>query len=48
VLGCGAQRLVIGGCLTDEERASLVARVKELIHPAWAGAAPDARVQRQA
>jgi uncharacterized membrane protein len=48
VLGCGMQRLVIGRCLTDEERASLVARVKELIHPAWLGAAPESRMQRQA
>ena len=35
VLGCGAQRLVVGSCLTDAERVALARRVKELIHPAW-------------
>ena len=35
VLGCGAQRMVIGSCLTDAERAALARRLKELIHPAW-------------
>lgn len=35
VLACGPQRLTIGGCLTDPERASLARRLKQLIHPAW-------------
>lgn len=35
VLACGALRMVIGSCLTDEERAALAQRLKELIHPAW-------------
>ncbi|MGQ0585840.1 MAG: DUF2244 domain-containing protein [Gammaproteobacteria bacterium] len=38
VLGYGEQRLVIGNCLTDAERAGLARRLKELIHPAWAEA----------
>jgi len=35
VLACGAQRMIIGSCLTDAERAALARRLKELIHPAW-------------
>lgn len=38
VLACGAQRTVIGGCLTDAERTALARRLKELIHPAWSRA----------
>lgn len=38
VLACGAQRVVIGTCLTDAEREALARRLKELIHPAWVGA----------
>ena len=43
VLACGAQRMTVGGCLTDEERRCLAARLKELVHPAWtqAGEAAD-------
>jgi uncharacterized membrane protein len=42
VLACGPQRTVVGGCLTDDERAALARRLKELIHPAWIEAgAPD-------
>jgi uncharacterized membrane protein len=45
VLACGASRMTVGACLTDRERASLAARLKQLIHPAWvqAGAADPAR-----
>jgi uncharacterized membrane protein len=35
VLGCGGQRLVVGECLTEAERASLARRLKQLIHPGW-------------
>lgn len=38
VLGCGEQRMMIGSCLTDAERAALARRLKELIHPAWVAA----------
>lgn len=38
VMSCGAQRLTIGGCLTDLERERLARRLKELIHPAWVAA----------
>lgn len=34
VLAYGASRMTLGACLTDAERASLAARLKELIHPA--------------
>lgn len=42
VLACGPSRLTLAACLTDAERASLAARLKELLHPAWqqAGASP--------
>lgn len=42
VLACGASRVTLATCLTDAERASLAARLKELLHPAWerAGASP--------
>ena len=42
VLACGSSRLVLAACLTDAERASLAARLKELLQPAWqqAGALP--------
>ena len=47
VLSCGLQRMTIGGCLTDAERASLARRLKQLIHPAWAPAeASPAQAQR--
>jgi uncharacterized membrane protein len=36
VLSCGNQRLTMGSCLTDAERAQLAARLKQLISPAWA------------
>jgi uncharacterized membrane protein len=36
VLASGAQRLVIGRCLTDEERVALCARLKQLLSPGWA------------
>lgn len=49
VLACGGQRLVIGSCLTDAERAALSRRLKELIHPAWVGAGmPSGNVGRAA
>ena len=49
VLGCGAQRVVIGNCLTDAERATLARRLKELIHPAWVEAGlPSGIGSRQA
>jgi len=49
VLGYGAQRMVIGGCLTDGERAALARRLKELIHPAWVEAgSPSGTWSRQA
>jgi len=50
VLACGAQRLVVGSCLTDAERAALVRRVKELIQPAWveAGTPSGADAPRRA
>jgi uncharacterized membrane protein len=37
VLACGAQRRVIGGCLTDAEREALARRLKQLLDPAWNG-----------
>ena len=42
VLACGAQWVTIGSCLTDDERAALARRVKELIHPAWVEAGTPA------
>lgn len=50
VLACGAQRLTIGACLTEVERAALARRLKELVHPAWvaAGAPPAVEPQRTA
>jgi uncharacterized membrane protein len=50
VLASGAQRTVVGGCLTDAERAALARRLRELIHPAWveAGTPDGARGLRQA
>ena len=49
VLGYGAQRMVIGNCLTDAERAALARRLKELIHPAWVEAGfPSGIGSRQA
>jgi uncharacterized membrane protein len=43
VLACGTAQLSIGACLTDAERAGLMKRLKELIHPAWTHAgSPDA------
>jgi uncharacterized membrane protein len=36
---CG-QRVSIGRCLTDEERARLAARLRELLRPAWRAAPP--------
>lgn len=44
VLACGPSRLTLAACLTDAERESLAARLKELLHPAWqrAGASPGA------
>lgn len=49
VLACGPQRTVIGGCLTDAERAALARRLKELVHPTWveAGTQDGARKLRQ-
>lgn len=35
VLACGAQRVTVGECLTEAERASLARRLKQLIHPEW-------------
>jgi uncharacterized membrane protein len=35
LLSCGAQRLELGRCLTDDEREQLGARMRELIHPGW-------------
>lgn len=35
---CG-QRVELGRCLTDEERSRLCARIRELLRPAWRGAA---------
>jgi uncharacterized membrane protein len=42
VLACGPSRLTIAACLTEGERAALLARLKQLLHPAWqqAGASP--------
>jgi uncharacterized membrane protein len=50
VLACGPQRTMLGGCLTDAERAALARRLKELIHPAWvaAGTPAGAAGHRQA
>jgi uncharacterized membrane protein len=49
VLACGAQRMVIGSCLTGAERSALARRLKELIHPAWVDAGtPSGIVSRQA
>lgn len=31
----GEQRLEVGNCLTDEERATLCRRLRQLIHPGW-------------
>lgn len=44
VVACGPSRVTLAACLTDAERASLAARLKELLHPAWqqAGASPGA------
>jgi len=36
---CG-QRVRIGACLTDEERARLAQRLRELLRPAWRAAPP--------
>lgn len=42
VLAYGAQHVVVGRCLTDEEREALLTRIKELLRPAWrAGIAGD-------
>lgn len=35
VLAYGSAQLHIGSCLTDAERAALMMRLKELLHPAW-------------
>lgn len=35
VLSCAGQRVRIAACLTDEERARLAVRVKQLLTPAW-------------
>lgn len=35
VLSCAGQRVRIAACLTDEERAGLAARLKQLLTPAW-------------
>lgn len=35
VLSCKEQRLEIARCVTDEERAALSQRIKQLIHPGW-------------
>jgi uncharacterized membrane protein len=35
VLANGASRLTLAACLTDAERATLAARLKELLHPVW-------------
>jgi uncharacterized membrane protein len=42
VVACGASRVILATCLTDAERASLAARLKELLYPACerAGASP--------
>jgi len=49
VLACGAQRRVIGNCLTDAERGTLARRLKELIQPAWVEAGlPSGIGSRQA
>lgn len=48
LLGCGAQKLTVGACLTEIERLSLVRRLKELIHPAWSAPAPPSRQGRWA
>jgi len=49
VLACGAQRMIVGSCLSDAERAALARRLKELIYPAWiaAGMPSGARSARQ-
>ncbi|MDR3418422.1 MAG: DUF2244 domain-containing protein [Nevskia sp.] len=35
LLSCQGQLLELARCLTDEERARLAARMRELIHPGW-------------
>jgi uncharacterized membrane protein len=45
VMACGEQRLTIGACLTDAERASLARRLKELIRPAWLNEESPGRAQ---
>lgn len=35
ILSCGSQRLEVGNCLTDEERATLCHRIRQLLQPGW-------------
>lgn len=39
ILSAAGQRVLLGRCLTDEERERLYRRIKELLTPAWCGAA---------
>lgn len=35
VLSCAGQRVRIARCVTDDERAALAVRIKQLLSPAW-------------
>lgn len=44
-LSCCGQRVEIARCTTDEERAALSQRIRQLIHPGWVPPTPAAEEQ---
>lgn len=45
-LSNAGRNLVLARCLTDEDRARLAGRLRELIHPGWRGAAlPESGIE---